>query len=59
MNAAPEPDPRKPMTFWAAVSLGMGAMIGAGIFALLGGSGKHRGKRGLPVLHGGRRDRPF
>jgi len=29
----------KPMTFWAAVSLGMGAMIGAGIFALLGEAG--------------------
>jgi amino acid transporter len=26
----------KPMGFWAAVSLGVGAMIGAGIFALLG-----------------------
>jgi amino acid transporter len=29
----------KPMTFWAAVSLGVGAMIGAGIFALLGEAG--------------------
>lgn len=29
----------KPMTFWAAVSLGIGAMIGAGIFALLGEAG--------------------
>jgi len=28
--------PGKPMGFWAAVSLGIGAMIGAGIFALLG-----------------------
>ncbi|MGJ8723244.1 MAG: APC family permease [Roseibacillus sp.] len=27
------------MTFWAAVSLGIGAMIGAGIFALLGEAG--------------------
>jgi amino acid transporter len=32
-------DPDKPMTFWAAVSLGVGAMIGAGIFALLGEAG--------------------
>ena len=31
--------PSKPMTFWAAVSLGIGAMIGAGIFALLGEAG--------------------
>ncbi len=29
----------KPMDFWSAVSLGMGAMIGAGIFALLGEAG--------------------
>jgi len=28
--------PGKPMGFWAAVSLGIGAMIGAGIFALIG-----------------------
>lgn len=32
-------DPDKPMTFWAAVSLGIGAMVGAGIFALLGEAG--------------------
>ena len=32
-------DADKPMTFWAAVSLGVGAMIGAGIFALLGEAG--------------------
>ncbi len=29
----------KPVSFWGAVSLGMGAMIGAGIFALLGEAG--------------------
>jgi amino acid transporter len=29
----------KPVSFWAAVSLGVGAMIGAGIFALLGEAG--------------------
>jgi len=29
----------KPIGFWSAVSLGMGAMIGAGIFALLGEAG--------------------
>ncbi|MEZ4355237.1 MAG: APC family permease [Myxococcota bacterium] len=33
------PDPEKPITFWSAVSLGVGAMIGAGIFALLGEAG--------------------
>jgi len=33
VTTAPE---EKAMTFWAAVSLGIGAMIGAGIFALLG-----------------------
>ena len=32
-------DADKPMIFWAAVSLGVGAMIGAGIFALLGEAG--------------------
>ena len=36
---ASQPEPRKPMTTWAAVSLGLGAMIGAGIFALLGEAG--------------------
>ena len=29
----------KPVTFWSAVSLGAGAMIGGGIFALLGDAG--------------------
>ena len=29
----------KPIGFWSAVLLGMGAMIGAGIFALLGQAG--------------------
>lgn len=29
----------KPVTFWSAVSLGVGAMIGGGIFALLGDAG--------------------
>lgn len=27
---------KKPITFWSAVSMGIGAMVGAGIFALLG-----------------------
>ena len=26
----------KPIGFWSAVSMGIGAMVGAGIFALLG-----------------------
>ncbi len=39
-DEATEQSPQdKPMTFWAAVSLGIGAMIGAGIFALLGEAG--------------------
>ncbi len=29
----------KPIGFWSAVALGMGAMVGAGIFALLGQAG--------------------
>ena len=33
----------KPITFWSAVALGMGAMIGAGIFALLGQAGAMAG----------------
>lgn len=28
--------PKKPIGFWSAVSMGIGAMVGAGIFALLG-----------------------
>lgn len=31
--------PRKAVSFWSAVSLGIGAMVGAGIFALLGQAG--------------------
>lgn len=27
---------QKPIGFWSAVSMGIGAMVGAGIFALLG-----------------------
>ena len=27
---------KKPIGFWSAVSMGIGAMVGAGIFALLG-----------------------
>ncbi len=31
------------MTFWSAVALGIGAMLGAGIFALLGEAGNIAG----------------
>jgi len=30
------PDPRSRILFWQAVAMGVGAMVGAGIFALLG-----------------------
>ena len=39
-SAAPR---SKPMGMWAAVSLGIGAMVGAGIFALLGQAGVQAG----------------
>lgn len=39
VNPETTPTSDKPMTFWSAVSLGVGAMIGAGIFALLGEAG--------------------
>jgi amino acid transporter len=29
----------RPVTFWPAVAMGIGAMVGAGIFALLGQAG--------------------
>ena len=29
----------RPVTFWSAVAMGIGAMVGAGIFALLGQAG--------------------
>jgi len=32
---------KNPIGFWSAVSMGIGAMVGAGIFALLGKPGKH------------------
>ncbi len=40
-NASPATPPpqRKAVSFWSAVSLGIGAMVGAGIFALLGEAG--------------------
>ncbi len=37
------PKPRKAVSFWSAVSLGIGAMVGAGIFALLGQAGAMAG----------------
>lgn len=37
------PPARKAVSFWSAVSLGIGAMVGAGIFALLGQAGAMAG----------------
>ncbi len=42
MSGSP-PKPRKAVSFWSAVSLGIGAMVGAGIFALLGQAGAMAG----------------
>jgi amino acid transporter len=33
----------KPVSFWSAVAMGIGAMVGAGIFALLGQAGQIAG----------------
>lgn len=45
MKSAEEPQPqtRKPIGFWAIVSIGIGSMVGAGIFALLGLVGEQIG----------------
>lgn len=42
-HSVPESSPERGMSFTAAVSLGIGAMIGAGIFALLGQAGSMAG----------------
>lgn len=42
-NPTPSLPPKKSMSLWAAISIGVGAMIGAGIFSIFGAAGAQAG----------------
>lgn len=42
-TATPNIPPKKSMSLWAAISIGVGAMIGAGIFSIFGAAGAEAG----------------